>query len=110
MAFVVIFSSGMDGLRSDFHKAMLNTIQDYFYCLTAENFSSKRLSKSLNQGLSKHITKNVARGTIGGWSLITFLGVSYKIMAKEMALNCMEGSSTRADRFCTGSNYSRHVI
>ena len=100
----------MDALHSYFYKAMLNTIQDYFYCLIAENLSSKRLSKSLNQGLSRRITKNVARCTIGGWSLITFLSVSYNIMAKEMALNCMEGSSTREDMFFTGSNYSRHII
>ena len=104
------FSLEMNGVHSDFYKAMLNTIHDYFYCLIAENLSSERLSKSLNQGLSKHITKNIARGTIGGWSLITFLSVSYIIMAKAMALNCVEGSSSRADKFCTGSNYSRHVI
>ena len=82
----------MDGLRSDFYKAMLNTIQDYFYCLTSENFYSKRLSKYLNQGLSKLITMNADRDTIRCLSLITFLGVSYNIMAKEMAFNCMEGS------------------
>lgn len=86
MAFVMIFSSRMDGLHCDFYKAMLDTIQDYFYCLTTDEFSSRRLSNSLNQGHSKLITKNVATSTIRAWRLTNFIIVSYKIMVEAMAL------------------------
>jgi hypothetical protein len=77
---------GLDVLPCKFYTAMWETVGDDLCCLVLEAFSSRVLTKSLNQGSSK------TRDTIVGWRPITLLNVAYKILNKSMVL-CVDDYS-----------------
>ena len=65
---------------------MWSRVGDDFCALANEMFSTGSLSEFLNRGLINIIPKNSIRDTIGGWHPNMLLGISYKIMAKTLAV------------------------
>ena len=56
------------------------------YQMAKEAFSQRKLSEFLNPALIELIPKNAAKDSISGWRPITLLNVSYKILAKAIAI------------------------
>lgn len=79
-------SLDIHGFPCEFCKAIGDIVSRDLCCISNEAFFLGNLTTSLKQGVIKLIPGTDSPDTIGGLRLITFFSVSYKILAKALAL------------------------
>jgi hypothetical protein len=77
---------GPDGFSVEFYKANISWICNDLFDLYSEAFTNGTLGQDINRGIIKLLPKEGDKTFIRNWRPITLLNVSYKILAKVMAL------------------------
>ena len=77
---------GPDGLSVEFYKANLSWISKDLFDLYNEAISVGSLSPEINRGIIKLLPKEGDKSLLKNWRPISLLNVSYKILAKVLAL------------------------
>lgn len=77
---------GIDGFPCEFYKKLWDVIGPYLLCVYQEALLTRSLGAIINQGYIKFIPKIGDPKLISNRNPITLLHVSYKIIAKALAL------------------------
>ncbi|XP_059064486.1 uncharacterized protein LOC131856648 [Cryptomeria japonica] len=81
---------GPDGFPVEFYKANLNWISKDLLDLYNEAISKGSLGPDINKGTIKLLPKEGNKALIKNWRPITLLNVSYKVLAKVLALRLVD--------------------
>ncbi|XP_059069967.1 uncharacterized protein LOC131859829 [Cryptomeria japonica] len=81
---------GPDGFPVEFYKSNLSWISKDLLDLYNEAISNGSLGPDINQGIIKLLPKDGNKALIKNWRPITLLNVSYKVLAKILALRLVD--------------------
>lgn len=79
-------SSGIDGLPVEFYKVFIDWICEDLHRVYMEDLAKGSLGHDTNQGLIKLLPKEGDKTLVKNWRPITLLNVSYKVLAKVLAM------------------------
>jgi hypothetical protein len=101
---------GPDGFSVEFYKANIGWICNDLFDLYSEAFTNGTLGQDINRGIIKLLPKEGDKTFIRNWRPITLLNVSYKILAKVMALRLVNLLPKFVNSTQTGFIKGRYIL